>query len=143
MIIIKYYKGVESNLYNYKAMQAEIKNIDIEIAELENYSGVGSISYEEKSAPTNKFNSSVENEIVSKENRPDELKKKKHKLEVQLKKVDNALETLSEDEMYLVELRYFKKLQFKVIAERIDRNEMYCVCLKSKIIKKLIPLIYV
>ncbi len=142
--MMRYYKGVESNLYNYKAMQAEIKNIDLELKELENeYVGCGSISYEEKAAPTNKFNSSVENEVINKNSTPEELKRKKHKLEIQLEKVDNALETLSEDEMYLVELRYFKKLQFKVIAERIDRNEMYCVCLKSKIIKKLIPLIYV
>lgn len=124
-------------------MQAEIKNIDLELNELKNeYNGCSSISYEEKAAPTNKFNSSVENEMIDRRLKPEQLKIKKHKLEVQLQKIDNALETLSEDEMHLVELRYFKKLQFKVIAERIDRNEMYCVCLKSKIIKKLIPLIF-
>lgn len=140
MFIIKYYKGVESNLYNYKSIKAEIKNIDLELQELENEGeSCGSINYEEKSAPTNKFNSTIENQII----RPDQLKSKKHKLEVQLEKINNALETLSDDEMELIELRYFNKLQFKVIAERIDRNEMYCVYLKSKIIKKLIPLIYV
>jgi len=137
---MKYYKGVESNLYNYKAIKAEIKNIDLELQELENEgTGCKAINYEEKSAPTNKFNSVVENETL----RPDQLKKRIHKLKVQLEKIDNALETLSDDEMKLVELRYFRKLQFKVIAQIIDRNEMYCVCLKSKIIKKLIPLIYV
>ncbi len=140
MFIIKYYKGVESNLYNYKSIKAEIKNIDLELQELENEGeSCGSINYEEKSAPTNKFNSTIENQII----RPDQLKSKKHKLEVQLEKINNALEILSDDEMELIELRYFNKLQFKVIAERIDRNEMYCVYLKSKIIKKLIPLIYV
>jgi len=136
---IKYYKGVESNLYNYKAIKAEIKNIDLELQELENEgAGCKAITYEEKPAPTNKFNSVVENEALKAE----QLRKRKHKLEVQLEKIDNALETLSDDEMNLVELRYFKKLQFKVIAQIIDRNEVYCVCLKSKIIKKLIPLIY-
>lgn len=140
MIIIKYYKGVESNLYNYKSMKAEIKNIELELQELENEGeGCGAITYEEKSAPTNKFNSSVENEAL----RPDQLTSKRHKLKVQIEKIDNALETLSDDEMKLIELRYFKKLQFKVIAELIDRNEVYCVYLKSKIIEKLIPLIYV
>lgn len=140
MFTIKYYRGVESNLYNYKSIKAEIKNIDLELQELANeYTGCGAINYEEKPAPTNKFNSVVENEAL----RPDKLKSRKHKLEVQLEKIDNALETLSDDEMNLVDLRYFKKLQFKVIAQIIDRNEVYCVCLKSKIIKKLIPLIYI
>lgn len=121
-------------------MKAEIKNIELELQELENEGqGCGAITYEEKSTPTNKFNSSVENEVL----RPDQLTSKRHKLKVQIEKIDNALETLSDDEMKLIELRYFKKLQFKVIAELIDRNEVYCVCLKSKIIKKLIPLIYV
>lgn len=136
---MKYYKGVESNLYNYKAIKAEIKNIDLELQELViKGAGCKAIGYEEKSAPTNKFNSVVENETL----RIDQLKDKRHKLKVQLEKINNALETLSDDEMNLVELRYFKKLQFKVIAQIIDRNEVYCVCLKSKIIKKLIPLIY-
>lgn len=140
MFTIKYYKGVESNLYNYKAIKAEIKNIDLELQELENEgAGCKAIGYEEKSAPTNKFNSVVENETL----RTDKLKDKRHKLKVQLEKIDNALETLSDDEMQLIELRYFKKFQFKVIAQIIDRNEMYCVYLKSEIIKKLIPLIYV
>lgn len=143
VVIIKYYKGVESMLYNYKSMHAEIKNIDLEIGELDyEYNGCSSISYEEKSSPTNKFNSSVENEMINKIYKPEDLEKRKHKLKVQIEKIDNALETLTEDEMHLVELRYFNKFQFKIIAERIDRNEMYCVCLKSKIINKLIPLIF-
>ncbi|WP_242866920.1 RNA polymerase subunit sigma [Clostridium coskatii] len=131
---------MESNLYNYKAIKAEIKNIDLELQELDNEgAGCKAIGYEEKSAPTNKFNSAVENEAL----KPEQLRVRRHKLKVQLEKIDNALETLSDDEMNLVDLRYFKKLQFKVIAQIIDRNEVYCVCLKSKIIKKLIPLIYV
>lgn len=144
VISINYYKAVESILYNYKTMNAEIKNIDIEIEELENnYLECGAITYEEKSSPTNKFNSLVENETINKIYKPGELEKKKHKLEVQLKKIDNALDTLTEDEMNLVKLRYFDKLQFKVICQRICMSEMYCVYLKSKIVNKLIHLIFI
>lgn len=144
MIIINYYKAVEAMLYNYKAMHAEIKNIDLEILELENeYNGCSSISYEEKAAPTNKFNSTVENEIVNRTYKPGELEKKKHKLEVQIKKIDNALEILTEDEMNIIKLRYFDKLQFKVICQRVCMNEVYCIQYKSKIINKLINLIFV
>ena len=55
------YRKTEALLYNYKNMKAEIKNILLEIEDIENnYRGIEAITYEEKSAPTNKFNSSVE-----------------------------------------------------------------------------------
>ena len=64
VIDINTYKKTEYYLYNYKNMQAEIKNILLEIEDIENnYRGIEAITYEEKSAPTNKFNSSVEQEI--------------------------------------------------------------------------------
>lgn len=127
-------------LYNYRSLKAEIKNIELELQELKNEGqGCGAITYEEKSAPTNKFNSSVENEVL----RPEQLEYRKHKLKVQLEKINNALETLSDDEMNLVKLRYWDKLQFKVICQRIDRSEMYCVHLKSNIVNKLIHLIFI
>ena len=138
------YKKAELLLYNYKTMKAEIKNINLEIIELQNeYAGCKATTYEEKSAPTNKFNSSVENEMIIRIYRPEELEEKKHKLEVQIEMMDNALGTLSDDEMNLIKLRYFDKLQFKIIGERVSMNDIYCISLKTKIINKIIPLIFI
>ncbi|MBZ9615312.1 sigma-70 RNA polymerase sigma factor region 4 domain-containing protein [Clostridium estertheticum] len=138
------YKKTEYLLYNYKTMKAEIKNINLEIAELEKeYAGCKATTFEEKSAPTNKFNSSVENEMIIRIYGPEELEEKKHKLEVQIEMIDNALETLSDDEMNLIKLRYFNKLQFKAIGERVSMNDIYCISLKTKIINKIIPLIFI
>lgn len=138
------YKKTEALLYNYKTMKAEIKNINLEIAELLNeYAGCKAMTFEEKAAPTNKYNSSVENEMIIKIYGPEQLEMKKHKLEVQIEMIDNALEILSDDEMNLIKLRYFNKLPFKTIGERVSMNDIYCISLKTKIINKIIPLIFI
>ncbi|WP_051624361.1 sigma factor-like helix-turn-helix DNA-binding protein [Clostridium akagii] len=142
--ITDYYKAVEDMLYGYKAMHAEIKNIELEIAELENeYQGCGSISYEEKSAPTNKFNSPVENEMISKRYKLEWLKKRKHKLEVKIKKIDNELSILTDREYKIIELRYFENISNKDVAIRLDLAEQRISEVKSKIINKLINLVFV
>gem|GEM_PF-322133 len=144
VIIINYYKKMEAMLYNYKATKAEIKNIIIEMEELKNdYTGCGSITYEEKSSPTNKFNSSVENEAISKQHEVEYLERQLHRKESQIQKIDNALETLMPNELKLIKLRYFEKLNFQEIGQRINLNDNYCIQLKSKIIQRLIDMIFV
>ena len=54
----------ESALYNYKDLDIKIKSIDIDIEMLKNDITLKAISYEEKSGPTNAFSSSVENEVI-------------------------------------------------------------------------------
>jgi RNA polymerase sigma factor (sigma-70 family) len=137
------YRKLEGILYNYKNINAEIKNIDIEIIDLRiDYTGCEAIRYEEKSAPTNKFNSSVENEIVSKEKQIKYLRNRRNSKQRLINKIDNALETLPEKERKLIELRYFNKLHFKEVALRLNINATYCMQLKSKVINKLIPIIF-
>lgn len=137
------YKKIEGLLWDYKNMKAEIKNVELEIEALkEDYEGCVAISYKEKSSPTNKFNSVVENEVLNREKKINVLQKKKRINEILIQKIDNALETLSDTEKRIVELRYFYKLQFKQIAERLCMNETYCIQFKSKILHKLEGLVF-
>ncbi len=144
MVIINYYKAVETLLYNYKVMHAEIKNIDLEIAELENeYKGCGAISYEEKVDPTNKFNSSVENEIIARRYKPEQLEKRKHKLEVQIKKIDNALEALEPREYEIITMKYFNRISNKNIAAKLNLTEQWVCSLNTIAINNIANLIYI
>ncbi|WP_010292211.1 hypothetical protein [Clostridium senegalense] len=62
-------KLTEEVLANYNSIKAEIKNIELDIEEIESeYEGVSAVSFEEKTGKTNKFNSNVENEILKKKN---------------------------------------------------------------------------
>ncbi|MEY8001191.1 sigma factor-like helix-turn-helix DNA-binding protein [Clostridium sp. Mt-5] len=138
------YRKLEGILYNYKNIKAEIKNIDLDMEDLQQeYTGCGSITYEEKAAPTNKFNSSVENEIISKEKQISYLQNMRDGKKRLIDKIDNALDALSENERKLIELRYFDKLHFKEVAIRLNINDTYCMQFKSKVINKLIPMIFI
>lgn len=139
----KYYRIVEGMLYGYKRSVIKIKNIDIDIEELENsYEGCTGLNYDEKSSPTNKFSSIVENELVNKDYKLEKLKDKKKNYERQISRVDNILSILTNDEYRLIELRYFQRLRFKEISEILDKSGLYLITLRRKIIQdKLVPLI--
>ncbi|WP_243289299.1 hypothetical protein [Clostridium perfringens] len=59
---------IENLLRNYNRLEAEIKLIEGEIENIkEYYTGCVVIGYSEKSGPTNKINSMVEDEVIRKE----------------------------------------------------------------------------
>lgn len=142
------FKKTEYTLYNYKSLDVKIKNIDIDISNLENDITVQAISYDEKSSPTNAFNSSVENEVIRREEKVSEkiqLLKSKRKYNTDLKtKIDGALEQLTSDEFKLVELRYFSKDKktWVEVGMKLRFDKDYCTKLRNKIIDKLSELIY-
>ena len=116
------YKATEYYLYNYKSMKAEIKNIDLEIEQME-YVGCSGISYDEKTSPTNQFSSSVENEVVSREKRIVILNQSRRETLMKVNKIDNALETLEPRDLEIIKLRYFDNLNNRIIAIRLELTE--------------------
>jgi len=136
------YKKTESVLYNYKNTVAEIKNIDLEIEHIE-YVGCGAMSYEEKSAPTNQFSSSVENEVISREKRKQQLSYLKVENMLLVNKINNALETLDSRSHDIITMKYFNNLNYRDISIKLDLTEEYIGNLKKEIIRKLSCLIFV
>lgn len=138
-----YYRKIEGMLYNYPSLKAEIKNIDLEIEELENdYVSCGAIGYDEKTQNTNKFSSAVENKLTTKETRIPYLRREKRKKEIQVERIDNMLSILTEKERIIIELRYFKRLEFDDIGDIVERNGTYLMSKRKEIIEnKLISLI--
>ncbi|WP_243128196.1 sigma factor-like helix-turn-helix DNA-binding protein [Clostridium niameyense] len=129
-------------LYNYKNFKAEIKNILLEIEEIENsYRGISAIEYSDMPKAYNN-NSSVEQEIEEKEKRIEYLNQLIIKKENMIQRVDNALEALTEDERKLVEMRYFNKIPNIKIAEILDLTEQTTSIMKGRIINKMINLMF-
>lgn len=136
------FKIVEAMLYNYKNTQAEIKIMkrDLEIQQ-NDYRGVGSIGYEEKSGPTNSFNSDVENEVINRAEKIQRLKNKIRLKEIEIANIDDAFESLLEDEQLLIKERYFNKKANKYIASIFNVTEQTSCDYKNKVINKLVPLL--
>lgn len=133
------YKKAEWLLYNYKKLKAEIKNIDIEIEDIKNtYVGVSAIDISKDNlSKTYKTTSIIENEILDKERRIERLESIKLKKENQVKKVDNALETLTEEDRKLIELRYFERLPNYKVAMIFDMTEEGCSAKKRRIVENI------
>jgi len=133
------YKKAEWLLYNYKKLKAEIKNIEIEIEDVENtYVGASAIdTSQENTSATNKISSTVENEVLDKERRIEYLESIKFSKENQIKKVDNALEILTEEDRKLIELRYFERVPNYKVAQRFNMTEEGCSARKRRIIEDI------
>lgn len=139
----KNYKRVEAMLYNYKNTKAEIKILKRKLEVYENnYDGVRGLSYDEKSTPTNKFNSDVENEVIR---RAEEIQKLKNEIrlkEIEIENIDDAINALDERAAYVITEFYIKKRQLKVISSEVHLNENYSSDYKSSIINKIANLIF-
>ena len=134
------YKKTEELLYHYRTLFAEIKNLEIEISEIE-YVGVGAMSFEERTQSTNSFNSAVENEVLHRDKEIGKLKQLIFMKENDVKKIDNALEVLDERSRNIIKLKYFDSLSNKVIATRIDVTTEWLCTLKNNAVNKMINLI--
>ena len=137
------FKLTEKHLYSYKDIDKLNKLTDIKIKQLLNDVSVKAISYDEKSAPTNAFHSSVEDEVIRRDehirNKIDQLRKEKENRIIEKELIDNALELLEAEEKKLVELRYFSKdkLSWTSIALKLNVSQDTCIRMRRKIIYEL------
>lgn len=131
-------RRVEAMLYNYNKTKIDIKNMKLDLEVLENdYRGIGSMTYEERTQPTNAFSSSVENEIVKRDEKIIRLRNKIRLKEIEIQKIDNMLEFLKEKERDFVRLKYFEKNTHNEISEKIDISFDYINEYRLKTINKI------
>ena len=140
------YSMVEGILYNYPKLKVEIDNLKIDLEEAQEIVGIrGAIGNEKAGSSTNAFSSVVENEVLEREKN---LERKINRLtgliqskERQLRKVENILSTLTEYEMQLIEMRYFKRYSIGRICGVLELSEDgFNKRRKNIIIKRLMPL---
>lgn len=118
------FKKVEAMLYNYKNTIAEIKILKRDLEIIENdYKGPGGISYDERSSPTNAFSSTVENEVIKRAEKIQRLKRVIRLKEIEVENIDDAIESLTDDEQTLIKQRYFHKRKYKEIARELNITE--------------------
>ena len=130
------YKRTEELLYSYKTLVAEIKNLEIEISELE-YKGVGAMSYEEHISGSGGFSSVVENEVVHREETIEKIKEMIFMKVNIIRRIDNAIESLDERSRDIVNLSYIKGISSTKIAASVDRTEQWVCTLKNRAVNKI------
>lgn len=134
---------IEDLLKTYRKNKFKINDIDIEIEEIQKtFEGVRGLNIsQEKVGPTNKFNSDVENEIINKEKRIEQLKQTKIKLQTKIKRAENLLNYLEGRNEKVIRFRYIEGLNWSKISERLEISEPTCRKVKNDSIKELISIL--
>lgn len=136
------FKRTEYYLYQYKDTETLNEIDQARIDKLMNDVSVKAISYDEKSTPTNKFNSDVENEVIR---RDEHIQEQLNKIKFDIvertsnkKIIDGMLKVLEPDEKRLVELRYFSKptLGWIAIGNELNMDRISCMRIRNKVINK-------
>lgn len=137
------YSYVEGKLYNFKSMKVELNSYKIDLEYLnKDYEGCRGKSYSGiTSSKTNSLYSSVENELIRKEKRKERLQSKITEKEREIRKIENALALLDDEELQLVELRYFsdrmKPLSWLAIGKEMLTSGKRCRHLRDRVLFKL------
>lgn len=139
------FKKVEGRLHNYKNLEIQIKNLELDIEKEKNdYRGCGAISYDERTGVTYNISRTVENEIIAKEKRIGKLMQTKLEKEIEKKKIENALTTLDSRETDLFNLLYNSRsknnMNYISIKLHIDRS--HCYRMRETIVYKVMSILY-
>lgn len=140
------YSMVEGILYNYPKLKVEIDNLRLDLEEAKEIVGIkGATDNEKVGSPTHAFSSVVENEVLNREKNLEKrikvIESNILKKERQLKKIENVLSTLTEYELRLIEMKYFKRYSVGRICGVLEISEDgFNKKRKNIILKRLMPL---
>lgn len=143
------YGKVEEILYGIPKLKAEIENLKIDLEEIQEVRRITVLSGNEKAgSQTYKIVSSVEDEVINRdENLADRIKAIElniQRKERQIKRVENVLATLTEQEKLLIEMKYFKRYSVNRICEILDiTTPTFNLRRRNIMDRKLVPLFLV
>lgn len=136
-------KVVEGMLNEFNRNEIEIRNIELEIADLEEIT-VNPISYTEKTSKTNKIQHPVEDEFISKNEKIKKLDFIKKNLERKNKKILNTMDVLKPKKREIIRFRYIDYVgnSWCFIAKEANVSEKWAMELKKDAIKEMAEIMF-
>lgn len=113
-------KEVREKVKKYKELKADIVDIDIKIAETEEeYIGITACPQGERTSPTYKITSSVENQAEKHQEAVEKLLHIKFIKENQIKRIDNALSILDETHREVIKDTLIENKRYSYVQEKL------------------------
>ena len=113
-------KEVREKVKKYKELKADIVDIDIKIAETEEeYIGITASPQGERTSPTYKITSSVENQAEKHQEAVEKLLHIKFIKENQIKRIDNALSILDETHREVIKDTLIENKRYSYVQEKL------------------------
>lgn len=129
------YNDIESWLYNYKIAEVAIENLKAELVVLDT---LKSVNIEIEGKGLGKVSSSVEDIQAEKE----KIKSRIMVMESKLNKLNKALDTLKEEELYVIKSFYINQERYKEIGNKMQCSIISCKRIKKKALNKIIIGVY-
>lgn len=139
------FKKVEGRLHNYKFLEAQISNIELDIKkEKLEYRGCGAISYDERTGVTYNISRSVEKEVMAKEKKIAKLMQSKLEKEIEKEKIENSLSCLDHNETNFFKLFYNSKSKnnMKYISIKLHMDRSHCYKIRERLVYKVMGMLY-
>lgn len=130
-------REVISKLQKYKEYKADIVDLEIKIFEIKEEVGLSAISYGESAGKTYKISRSTENQALGLIKNTDEIEKQKKWIEMQVKKIENALSVLKEEEKEVIELIYIKGKEYWYVRDKLKIGQRRVNQIENHAIKKM------
>lgn len=141
----KLFREVEGRLHNYKYLEMQINNLELDIEQEKNeYRGCGAISYDERTGVTYNISRSVENEVIAKEKRLEKLMQAKLEKKIEKQKIENALTCLDQNETNFFNLFYNSKSKnnMKHISIKLHMDRSHCYTVRERVVYKIMGMLY-
>ena len=133
---------VEELLYTFKKRDKILQQYDLDIAEIKlKYldGDIRGIDYSKDKIQTSNIGSSVEQQVIRAEEEIYKLKREKTLKEIHYKKLELALENLTDVEQKIVEYKYYRSYYtWNTVSRTIGLNRTSCIDYRNKLINRII-----
>jgi hypothetical protein len=133
---------VEELLYTFKKRDKILQQYDLDIAEIKlKYldGDIRGIDYSKDKIQTSNIGSSVEQQVIRAEEEIYKLKREKTLKEIHYKKLELALENLTDVEQKIVEYKYYRSYYtWNTVSRTIGLNRTSCIAYRNKLINRII-----
>lgn len=127
-----------NRIEKYKEILADIGEIDIRVQELEDeILGISGQGMEERTGKTYKITSSVEQQAEKLMEKKEELYKEHAAKKRELKRIDNAITILTEEEKDIMQIIHIEHRKYYVVQEKLMLSYQRIKQLEKQAIKKM------
>lgn len=107
----------------YKEILADISDIDIRVQEIEeDILGISGQGIEERTGKTYKITSSVEQQAEKFMEKKEELYKEQSAKKRELKRIDNAMSVLTEEERDIIQIVHVEHRNYWVLEQKLNKT---------------------
>ena len=125
-------QDVKQMIKSYKAIQCKVRNLKLELEE----TSIKSVNYNAIHVSNSNI-STLDNELLRKEHIEREIKS----YEIQIKKIENLLEVLTDKQRKVIELRYIKEWSYDAITNVLYREYTSIKAIEKKAFNRLLQAI--